>query len=131
MIAVSTVPLPVMMMTCGGSASARRCLSVSSPSISGMMMSIERDVERLVAHRLQRRAAVAHADDVMSAAAEERAQNLREILLVLGDEDANAAAARCDRFRHAALAGSRMRNTLPSPTTLSTSMRPPCSVTIA
>ena len=39
LIAVSTVPLPVMMMTCGGSGSARRCLSVSRPSISGMTMS--------------------------------------------------------------------------------------------
>ena len=36
---------------------------------------------------------VAHAHDVMAAAAQERAQDLREILLVFGDENANAAAA--------------------------------------
>ena len=66
---------------------------------------------------------------VVSAAAQERAQNLGEILLVFRDENPNAA--RSLGVAHAATEGRRMRKTLPSPTTLSTSMRPPCSVTIA
>jgi len=39
LIAVSIVPLPVMMMTSGGSTSARTCLSTSRPSSSGITMS--------------------------------------------------------------------------------------------
>ena len=95
----------------------------------------QRDVEGLVAQRLNRRLAVADAHDVMAAAAQKRRENLREILFVFGDEHANAARGRGRgvhrRVDHAAFAGKRMRKTLPSPTALSTSMRPPCSVTIA
>ena len=124
-----------MMMTCGGSVSDAQMLErLESVHLRHDDVD-QRDVERLVAHRLQRGLAVADTDDVVPAAAQKRAENLREILLVLGDENANAARRATSRqawSRHAAAAtASRMRNTLPSPTTLSTSMRPPCSVTIA
>src|SRR6185437_3925088 len=86
------------------------------------------DVERLVAHGLERRLAVADADHVMAAPAEEGGENLREVLFVLAHEDAYASTIWM--VDHAARIGKRTRNTLPSPTTLSTSMRPPCSVMI-
>src|SRR5207302_896448 len=89
----------------------------------------ERDVERLVADRLERGFSVAHTHDVVPPPAQEGAEDLREVLFILGNQYANSPAA-C-RLGHAALAGSRMRKMLPSPTTLSTSIRPPCSLTIA
>jgi hypothetical protein len=105
------------------------------------------DVIGFVAERLKRRLAVADARHLVAAASQKCAEDLREILFIFGHEHANAAARlRVSRralerrpvgsraaARHSSPppAGRRMRNTLPSPTVLSTSMRPPCSVTIA
>jgi hypothetical protein len=129
-IAVSTVPLPVMTMT---SAVHLRHHDVD-----------DRDVVGFVAKRLKRRLAVADARHLMPSASQEGAEDLREILFVFRHQHPDAAARlRVNRrplerrpvwgraARHLSPAGRRIRNTLPSPTVLSTSMRPPCSVTIA
>ena len=103
----------------------------------------ERDVERFVAQRLERRLAVARRTRPggRGRAGTRRGSARDSPRPPRRARECGSAACRrgpLDRpvgsrgaAHHLPPAGRRMRNTLPSPTTLSTSMRPPCSVTIA
>ena len=82
-----------MMMTCGGSGSARRCLSVSRPSISGITMSSSATSN--ASSRTACSAALPSPTHTTWWPRPRRnvAENLREVLFVLGDENSNASAA--------------------------------------
>src|SRR5207244_4312365 len=91
------------------------------------------DVVRALAQPRQRRLPVAHALDLVALASQLAHEQLAQPALVIGDQHAERAAHSCPPCGYGVscgCAGTTMRNTLPLPGRLWTSIRPPWSATM-